>query len=608
MCGIFGYIGPNNVVETTIKGLKKLEYRGYDSSGIAGIHDGKMLYNKQVGKISKMEAEVEQEGLELDIAIAQTRWATHGSPSRENAHPHFNNGQTLALVHNGIIENHSALRDMLLKKGVVFHSETDTEVIVHLISDLYRGDLLKAVMAALPLLKGSYALALIHRDYPDQIIGVSHESPLAVGIGIGEMFLASDLHAFTGSAREVIFLDSGEVAVVKKDGYEIYDSMMSPVSKESRELIGKAEEVTRGKFEHYTLKEIFEQPQALRSALSARCIDEYGTAKFDSLDIEMSELLGVKRIIILACGTSYYAGFIGEYMLEEIARIPTQVEISSEYRYKNPIIPNGTLVIAISQSGETADTLAAFRELKAKGATVIAICNVHDSSIAREADSCLYLRAGIEIGVCSTKAFTSQVAVISLFTLLLARMRHLSRDDGQVFLDQLKKVPDHVDAVLQQADAIQALAKKYAQCENFFYLGRRYMYPGAMEGALKLKEIAYINANGYPAGEMKHGPIALINQDCPTVALTGDQYTYEKILSNLMEVKARQGPVIAIAEEGSEGIEEIADDIIWIPSTRDEFSVIPATVACQLFAYYVALERGTEIDQPRNLAKSVTVE
>lgn len=608
MCGIFGYIGSRNVVETTIKGLKKLEYRGYDSSGIAGIHQGRLLYNKQVGKISKMEEAVKKEGLVLDIAIAQTRWATHGKPTRENAHPHVDNGQTLAVVHNGIIENHSALRDMLVKKGVVFHSQTDTEVIAHLISDLYRGDFLKAVMESLSLLKGSYALAVIHRDHPDQIIGVAHESPLAVGIGNGEMFLASDLHAFTGSAREVVFLDSGEVAVVKKNSYEIYNSTMMPVSKKSRELKEKAEEVSRGKFEHYTLKEIFEQPQALRSALSARCLEEYGTSKFDFLDIEMSELLGVKRIIILACGTSYYAGFIGEYLLEEMARIPTQVEISSEYRYKNPIVPDGTLVIAISQSGETADTLAAFRELKAKGARVLAICNVHDSSIAREADSCIYLRAGIEIGVCSTKAFTSQVAVVALLALLLARMRHLNRDDGRAFIHDLKKVPQQVEAVLAGADHIHALAKKYAKFDNFFYLGRRYMLPGALEGALKLKEISYVNANGYPAGEMKHGPIALINPDCPTVALCGDKYTYEKLLSNLMEVKARSGPIIAIAEEGSLGLEEIADDIIWVPRNRDELAVIPATVACQLFAYYIALERGTEIDQPRNLAKSVTVE
>jgi len=608
MCGIFGYVGKGNAVAITIEGLKRLEYRGYDSSGIAGLHNGQLIYQKQVGKISEMESEVEKEGMKLDMAIAHTRWATHGKPNRDNAHPHFNSDHTLALVHNGIIENHSSLRDMLIKKGVVFHSETDTEVMAHLISDFYKGDLLKAVMEALPLLKGSYAIAVIHRDHPGKIIGVAHESPLVVGIGREEMFLASDLHAFSGRANSAVFVESGEVAVIDQDGYEIFDSMMTPISKESRELIGQAEEISRGDFEHYTLKEIFEQPQALRSALTARCIDEYGTAKFDSLNIEMSELLGVQRIIILACGTSYYAGFIGEYILEEVARIPTQVEISSEYRYKNPIVPEGTLVIAISQSGETADTLAALRELKAKGATVLAICNVHDSSIAREADSCLYLRAGIEIGVCSTKAFTSQVAVLSLFTLMMARMRHMNRDKGREFIEQLKALPEKVEAVLKQADHIQSIAKKYAKYDNFFYLGRRYMYPGALEGALKLKEISYINANGYPAGEMKHGPIALINPDCPTVAICGDGRTYEKLLSNLMEVKARSGLVIAIAEEGSEGIEEIADEIIWVPNAWDEMAVIPATVAAQLFAYYVAHERGAEIDQPRNLAKSVTVE
>ncbi len=608
MCGIFGYVGPRNAVDITLAGVKRLEYRGYDSSGIAGIHDGKLLYCKQAGKISEMEKEVRKSSMTLDIAIAQTRWATHGKPSKENAHPHLDANGSLALVHNGIIENHSSLRDMLKKKGVVFVSETDTEVIAHLIADFYSGDILQAVQRALPLLKGSYAIALIHKDHPDQIIGIGHQSPLAIGIGNGEMFVASDIHAFGGGAHKVVFLENSEVAVVKQDGYKIYDSSSNQISKETKELIGAAEEVSRGNFEHYTLKEIFEQPQALRSALAGRCIEDYGTAQFDSLNIDMSKLLSVERIIILACGTSYYAGFIGEYMLEEIARIPTQVEISSEYRYKNPIVPSGTLVIAISQSGETADTLAAFRELKAKGATVLAICNVHDSSIAREADSCLYLRAGVEIGVCSTKAFTSQVAVISLFTLMLARMRNMTKEKGREFLKHLKKIPDQVEAVLKKSEHIHQIAKKYQNFNNFFFLGRRYMLPGALEGALKLKEIAYVNANGYPAGEMKHGPIALINPDCPTTALCNDKFTLEKMLSNLMEVRARSGPVIAICEEGMEGIEEVADDIIAVPRTIDELAVIPAAVACQLFAYYSALERGCEIDQPRNLAKSVTVE
>ncbi len=608
MCGIFGYVGPRNVVDITLAGVKRLEYRGYDSSGIAGIHGGKLLYCKQIGKISELEKEVRQSKMSLDIAIAQTRWATHGKPSKENAHPHLDSSGSLALVHNGIIENHSSLRNMLKKKGVVFVSETDTEVIVHLIADFYSGDILLAVQKALPLLKGSYSIALIHKDHPDQIIGIGHQSPLAIGIGNKEMFVASDLHAFGGDAHKVVFLENSEVAVVKQDGYRIYDSSSNQISKETKELIGAAEEVSLGNFEHYTLKEIFEQPQALRSALAGRCIEEYGTAQFDSLHIDMSKLLSVERIIILACGTSYYAGFIGEYMLEEIARIPTQVEISSEYRYKNPIVPNGTLVIAISQSGETADTLAAFRELKAKGATVLAVCNVHDSSIAREADSCLYLRAGVEIGVCSTKAFTSQVAVISLFTLMLARMRNMTKEDGREFLKHLKKIPDQVEAVLSKSEQIHQIAKKYKNLNNFFFLGRRYMLPGALEGALKLKEIAYVNANGYPAGEMKHGPIALINPDCLTTALCSDKFTLEKMLSNLMEVRARSGPVIAICEEGMEGIEEVADDIIAVPQTIDELAVIPAAVACQLFAYYSALERGCEIDQPRNLAKSVTVE
>lgn len=608
MCGIFGYIGPKDPVKTVLSGLKRLEYRGYDSAGIAGIKDGKIYFCKEVGKISALEKEVENAHISLDLAIAQTRWATHGKPSKVNAHPHFDSKHTLALVHNGIIENYDSLRKALMQKGVVFISDTDTEVIAHLVADFYEGDILKAVQQTIPLLKGSFAIALVHRDFPDQIIAIAHESPLVIGVGTKEAFISSDSNAFSAHTREVVFLANAEIAVVKPDKLEVFDSSLEQISKQSEMLGLEAAEISKGEFEHYTLKEIHEQPQSLRSAMLSRFREEYGTAVFEDVNFDVNELLSVERILILACGTSWNAGFVSSYMFEDKARIPVQVEISSEFRYKNPIVPHGTLVIAISQSGETADTIAAVRELKAKGVQILAICNTHGSTLARESQACIYLRAGPEIGVCSTKAFTSQVVVLSLFCMMMARMRHMGKKEGQDFLDALKKIPDQVQSVLDNSQHIQAIAKKYAHYQNFFFLGRHYMFPTSLEGALKLKEISYINANGYPAGEMKHGPIALINKDCPTVALCANFLTLEKLESNLMEIKARSGGIIAIAEEGSPNIEAIADDIIWIPRTVDELAAIPATVVTQLLAYYIAKERGADIDQPRNLAKSVTVE
>lgn len=593
----------------TIEGLKKLAYRGYDSAGIAGIWGGQLYFCKTVGKISALEREVAESGLKLDIAIGQTRWATHGKPSKENAHPHFDAAYTLALVHNGIIENHESLRKMLLEKGVQFASQTDTEVIAHLVASFYEGDILKAVQKTIPLLKGAFAVALLHRDFPHQIICWVQECPLIVGIGENEAFIASDSHAFSAHTREVVFLENGEIAVVQANKLEVYNSLHMPIAKQAALLDRSMSDISKQGFEHYTLKEIFEQPQTIRSALLARFMDEYGTAVFEELTFDLNQLLSVERVLILACGTSWHAACLAADMLEEKARIPAQAEISSEFRYKNPVLSPGTLVIAISQSGETADTIAAVRELKAKGSKILAVCNAHDSTLAREADSTLFLRAGPEIGVCSTKAFTSQVVVLSLFVLMMARMRHLGKSEGQEFLSALKQLPEQVQQILNNAPAIHQLAKKYASFDNFFFLGRRYMYPASLEGALKLKEISYINANGYPAGEMKHGPIALINEHCPTVALCANKQTLEKLLSNLMEVKARNGAVIAVAEEGMvSSLSEIADDLIVIPSVIDELAAILTTIVTQLFAYYIALERGADIDQPRNLAKSVTVE
>lgn len=608
MCGIFGYIGKNDSTKKVITGLKKLEYRGYDSAGIAGINDHTLYFCKEIGKISSLEKKIESTHFpKLQATIAQTRWATHGKVTEANAHPHIDTSHSLALVHNGIIENHESLRKDLQEKGIVFLSETDTEVIAHLIGSHYKGDLLQAVKSAVSLLKGSYSIALVHKDYPDQIIAIAHESPLSIGIGKNEAYISSDSNSFASEIPEAIFLANGEIAVVKAEKIEVYNAAMEQISKESHELTQNERCISKGSYEHFTLKEIHEQPQSIRSALLSRTLDDYGTALFEELHFDVKELLSVQRILILACGTSWHAGYVASYMMEDKARIPVQVEISSEYRYKNPVISPGTLVIAISQSGETADTVAAVRELKAKGARILSLCNVHGSTLHRESDACLFLRAGPEIGVCSTKAFTSQLTVLALLTLLMARMRHMSKTEGQIFIEALKKLPEQVERVLELAPQIKALAKKYSTFDNFFFIGRRYMFPTSLEGALKLKEISYINANGYPAGEMKHGPIALINELCPTVALCANKITFEKLASNIMEVKARNGPVLAIIEEGQD-LHGTADDVIVVPATIDELAPIPTTVATQLLAYYIALERGADVDHPRNLAKSVTVE
>jgi glucosamine--fructose-6-phosphate aminotransferase (isomerizing) len=608
MCGIFGYVGPRNAAKTSLSGLRKLEYRGYDSAGIAGIRGNDILYFKEVGKISAVEQKVDEANISMALSIAQTRWATHGKPTQINAHPHLDQNRSLALVHNGIIENHSILRQMLQKKGYVFISDTDTEVLAHLISSFYEGDLLKAVSQSIPLLQGTYAIGLIHRNHPDQIITVAKEMPLAVGIGKDETFISSDSNAFNADVQEVFFLSNAEIGVVTAGTVAIYDHRMMPIEKRATLLEYQLTEMSKGEYEHYTLKEIFEQPETIRSAMLSRFIEDYGTAVLDELKFDTDELMQIENVVILACGTSYHAGLIAAYALEDKARLPTRVEISSEFRYKNPLITSTTLAIAISQSGETADTVAAVREVKAKGGKVLAICNVQNSTLVREADGCLFLRAGPEIGVCSTKAFTSQVTVLSLLTLLLARMRHMSKAEGQEFLEYLIAIPEQVQRILERSQSIQKVAKRYARYSNFFFLGRHYMYPTSLEGALKLKEIAYVNANGYPAGELKHGPLALVDEECPTIALCANRLTYDKLLSNLMEVKARNGLVLAIAEEGSDGLEEIADDIIWVPKTNDLLAPVLTTIVTQLLAYYIALERGTEIDQPRNLAKSVTVE
>lgn len=610
MCGIFGYVGPRNPANICLNGLKHLEYRGYDSAGLAGILEGKILACKEVGKIHSLENAMLQQPMRLDLAIAHTRWATHGKPTKENAHPHFDETESIAVVHNGIIENHFALREMLQSKGKTFYSDTDTEVIAQLISHFYEGELLPAVQKALSMLRGFWGIALIHKNHPNQIIAAARENPIAIGFNAirSEAFVSSDANAFDEPNLDVMFLRNDEIALISPEKIEVFDQSSTPVIKNTERLEGNGGTISKNGYPHFMLKEIFEQPQAIQQAFHNRLIPEFGTAEFENLTFSPSDLLAVRRIVILACGTSWHAGEIAASLLEDKARIPTQAEIASEFRYKNPIISQDTLVIAISQSGETLDTIAAVREVKSKGAKVLGICNVRNSTLTREADCTLFLRAGPEVSVCSTKAFTSQLTVLSLFTLLMARLRHMSKEEGQAFLSEIHTLPQKVEQVLHNHEAIKILAKKYARFNNVFFLGRHYMFTTSLEAALKLKEISYINAQGYPAGEMKHGPIALVDQDLAVIGMCGNKHTVEKMISNLMEIKARGGPILAFAPEGTPEIERVATDVLFLPPICDELASIPYSVASQLLAYYIALERGTDIDQPRNLAKSVTVE
>lgn len=608
MCGIFGYTGKRNALKMALEGLKRLEYRGYDSAGLALMEGGKLTVFKERGKVEVLERTVAHIECGAGVSLAHTRWATHGVPSQLNAHPHLDTNQHLALVHNGIIENYQTLRQKLQAEGITFESDTDTEVVANLIAHTYTGNILETLQKVLTQLQGAFALALLHSDYPNQIIACSYHAPLTIGLGDGESFVASDTHAFANYTRNVLYLGDGEIAIVHPDRAEIFNTTLDIVERAAVLLTHESGDASKGAYEHYTLKEIYEQPQALRQAIQHRYHEEYGTANFEELTLTSGELLGVQRLLLVACGTSWHASYLGSYLFEDLARIPAQAEIASEFRYKNPVVSPGTVALAISQSGETADTIAAVRELKAKGVPVIALCNVSASTLDREADCTLHLRAGIEVGVCSTKAFTSQFTVLALLALQMARMRHLSKGEGQEFLRALLRLPDHAAAVLALAPEIAVLADKYADYDNFFFVGRRYMYPTCMEGALKLKEISYIDANAYAAGEMKHGPIALIGERCPTLAFCNNRQTYDKLLSNLMEIKARRGPIVAFAEEGSRGLEEIVDDVIFLPKTIDELAAIPVTIAAQLFAYYIAKKRGVDIDHPRNLAKSVTVE
>ena len=608
MCGIVGYVGPRRASPILLEGLKRLEYRGYDSAGIAvGLGDGTLSSVRRVGKIQALKDAVPQD-MAGAWGIGHTRWATHGGVTEANTHPHFDSSGKIAVVHNGIIENYRALRGMLVKEGVVFKSETDTEVIPNLVAKYYEGDLEAAVKAALAHLQGTYGIAVIHADEPNRIIGARNGSPLCVGIGEGEMLLGSDVMAFISSTSRVVYLNDGEVVSIDASGFKITDRSDSPVDRKAAAITWELGSIEKNGFPCFMEKEIFEQPDSIARALGGRLDQENSTAKLGGLNLERRYQRSVSRVQIIAAGTSWHAGLVGAQLLESVARIPASAELASEVRYRNPVVEAGSLWFAVSQSGETADTLYAMREIQRKGANVLGICNVVGSTIARESDGGMYVHSGPEIAVASTKAFTSQLAAFYLFTLHMARMRDMSRVEGERFLASLSSVPDKVKQALTGRDHIQAIAKKYAHRSNFLFLGRGLLYPIALEGALKLKEISYIHAEGYASGEIKHGPIALVCPEVPSVFLVPDDSMREKVISNIREIKARGGPVVAVGVEGDEELRSIVDDFVPVPKMDSRFYPFTMVVPLQLFAYFCALELGRDVDQPRNLAKSVTVE
>jgi glucosamine--fructose-6-phosphate aminotransferase (isomerizing) len=608
MCGIVGYTGPRPAEPILLGGLHRLEYRGYDSAGLATLVGGTLHVRKCVGRIADLAALVAEQPIPGHHGIGHTRWATHGGVTDFNAHPHLGGNGSVAVVHNGVIENYAALRQQLQAQGYVFRSETDTEVIAHLIASHLDGDLVQAVRQTLARLKGTYGLAVISPRQPGVIVGARLGSPLVLGIGHQEGFLASDPSALLGHTERVIYLHDHQMCVLTPDKWEILDEECAPVEAQIHQISWDPGDAEKGDYPHFMLKEIYEQPTTLENAMRGRLDDANASARFGGLNLDTQQLRRADRFILTACGTSYHAALVGEYVFEELARIPVEVEYASEFRYRNPPIDRSTIVIAITQSGETADTLAALRESKRKGHPTLSICNVVGSTIAREADGGVYLHAGPEIGVASTKAFTSQVMVLNMLALYLGRMRHLSSPQGERLISEFRKVPDWIRQTLKCDTTVQKIAKKYYQVSNFLYLGRQYLYPAALEGALKLKEISYIHAEGYPAAEMKHGPIALVDKNTPSVFLIPRGAVFDKVMSNLEEIKARGGPVIAVASEGDEEVVARADDVICLPEVPEYLQPLVAVIPLQLLAYHIALLRGCDVDRPRNLAKSVTVE
>jgi len=617
MCGIVGYIGEQQVTPMLIQGLKRLEYRGYDSAGIVVSNNGHLEVRKEAGKIAELEKLLAQDPAEGWYGIGHTRWATHGPPTTRNAHPHLSEKGDFAVVHNGIIENAGTLRKLLQERGHVFSSETDTEVLVHLIEEIYNSgtgrageSLERAVEIALTQVEGTYGIAVVSTRDPGKIVAARLGSPLLIGVGEnGETFVASDAAAVIAHTRDVIYLDDGDMATITKSGYIVHRPKQGPVDRPVNRVDWDLSEVERGGYAHFMLKEITEQPTTLRETMRGRLLEDEGAVKLGGLTGMDDELRAATRVVILGCGTSWHSGVIGEYLLEDIARIPTEVEYASEFRYRRAVVEPGTIAIPISQSGETADTLWAMREAKQQGATTLGIVNAVGSTIARETDAGVYLHAGPEIGVASTKAFTSQVVVLAMITIHLGRLRGtLSQSRAREIVRALRQLPEQVSEILKTEDEIRKLAEQYKDSRNFLYLGRGYNFPAALEGALKLKEISYIHAEGYPAAEMKHGPIALIDENMPVVVIAPKDAVYDKVRSNIDEVKARGGCIIAVVSQDDTELEEVVDHVIRIPRTHDALTPILASVPLQLLAYHIAVLRGTNVDQPRNLAKSVTVE
>jgi glucosamine--fructose-6-phosphate aminotransferase (isomerizing) len=608
MCGIVGYIGEKPATSLLLEGLKRLEYRGYDSAGVAVLNGGGVETRKAAGKISRLEQAITAHPLHGNLGIAHTRWATHGAPNECNAHPHIDCENHIAVVHNGIIENATTLRAHLEELGHKFVSETDTEVIAHLIEEAFDGNLEDAVRDALRKIEGTYGIAVVSDRDPNKIVAARKGSPLLIGLGEGEYYVASDAAAILAHTREVIYLDDGDLAVLNRNGYRIIDLRAQELDRKVSKIDWDLDQIERGGFAHFMLKEIFEQPQTVENCMRGRLLEEEGTAKLGGLNMTDEQLLAIENIVITACGTSWHSALIGEHMLEELTRIPVEVEYASEFRYRNPIVNDRTLCIVISQSGETADTLAAMREAKQRGARTYGIVNVVGSTIARETDGGIYVHAGPEIGVASTKAFTSQVIALLLFTLKIARLKDLSVVRGREIIQAMRALPAQIQNILDRASDIEGLAEEFKRASNFLYLGRGYNFPTALEGALKLKEISYIHAEGYPAAEMKHGPIALIDEMMPVVFIAPHDAVFEKITSNVQEVKARKGRVIAITSRDEEALHGKLDYEFRIPETIDMLTPVLASVPLQLLAYYIAVKRGSNVDQPRNLAKSVTVE
>jgi glucosamine--fructose-6-phosphate aminotransferase (isomerizing) len=608
MCGIVGYVGTKDTTPLLIEGLRRLEYRGYDSAGVAVMNGAGVQTRRAAGKIARLEQALLAEPAHGTLGIGHTRWATHGPPVERNAHPHTDENRTIAVVHNGIIENSTALKTSLQARGHVFTSDTDTEVLAHLIEELFEGSLEQAVVQALKRVEGTYGIAVISSLDKDKIVAARKGSPLLIGIGRDEWFVASDVSAILAHTRDVVYMDDGDVAVLTRAGYRIIDHSESTVEKTVSRIDWDLDQIERGGFAHFMLKEIFEQPTTVENTFRGRLLAEEGTAKLGGLNLTDDQLKRIDNIIITACGTSWHSALIGEQLIEEFARIPVEVEYASEFRYKNPIVTDRTLCIAISQSGETADTLAALREAKARGAHVLGLVNVVGSTIARESDGGVYLHAGPEIGVASTKAFTSQVTALVLLALRLGRLRNMSILQGRQLVAAVQALPAQIQQILDRAPEIEELAEEFKRAQNFLYLGRGYNFPSALEGALKLKEISYIHAEGYPAAEMKHGPIALIDEMMPVVFIAPHDAVFEKVVSNVQEVKARKGRVIAITTREEPQLAGLIDYEFRIPETIDPLTPILASVPLQLLAYYIAVKRACNVDQPRNLAKSVTVE